>query len=369
MERNIGKNIVLIIGNGFDLDLGLKTAYKDFWNSDYCPKLYPAPIIGHLNSKWKDSSEEVKWYDLENELLQYYNINASQANWQDILPDEEMNYIRGFNSYHYACHQYDDKIDILDRLVKKGYVTIGKQCPPSVEIPYQEDYKLTIRDRDFTALSLITQGLCKFLKAASKQRIEKDSVAISVISSLLEAAEAGNNLCIYNFNYTDLPAPYCDYENLFYIHGRCNDDNIIIGTKDYKEFNEDYDFLQKSFNPKFRTPPVVADLLNADEVIFFGHSLGMNDSQYFRPFFVQQTRIDHPTRKYITIFTKDNKSKVEIKRSLQQMTDYNYSLLNSLNSFEIIEVDGLNNNFHRYKDFLKRFINDENEIKALLRKL
>lgn len=27
------KKIVLIIGNGFDLDLGLKTLYKDFWES------------------------------------------------------------------------------------------------------------------------------------------------------------------------------------------------------------------------------------------------------------------------------------------------------------------------------------------------
>lgn len=31
---------VVILGNGFDLDLGLKTLYKDFWESKYCPKDY-----------------------------------------------------------------------------------------------------------------------------------------------------------------------------------------------------------------------------------------------------------------------------------------------------------------------------------------
>ncbi len=30
------RKIVLILGNGFDLDLGLKTSYKDFWESEFC---------------------------------------------------------------------------------------------------------------------------------------------------------------------------------------------------------------------------------------------------------------------------------------------------------------------------------------------
>ncbi|MBP5517465.1 MAG: hypothetical protein J6X91_02220 [Bacteroidales bacterium] len=46
------RKIVLVIGNGFDLDLGLKTSYKDFWESEFCPKDYPSPLIRHLNSQW-----------------------------------------------------------------------------------------------------------------------------------------------------------------------------------------------------------------------------------------------------------------------------------------------------------------------------
>ena len=43
------RKVVLILGNGFDLDLGLKTSYKDFWESNNCPRNYPAPLIYHLN--------------------------------------------------------------------------------------------------------------------------------------------------------------------------------------------------------------------------------------------------------------------------------------------------------------------------------
>ena len=67
------KKKVLVIGNGFDLNLGRKTSYKDFYESKYCPKTYPAPLIWHLNEKWKDNLENVKWHDLENELGNYYH--------------------------------------------------------------------------------------------------------------------------------------------------------------------------------------------------------------------------------------------------------------------------------------------------------
>ena len=68
------KRIVLILGNGFDLDLNLPTRYSDFWGTDFCPKDYPAPLIKHLNECWGDNIDKVRWYDLENELLSYFHL-------------------------------------------------------------------------------------------------------------------------------------------------------------------------------------------------------------------------------------------------------------------------------------------------------
>lgn len=364
------KNIVLILGNGFDMNLSRKTSYKDFWNTDYCPKNYPAPLISHLNSCWNNNIEEVKWYDLENELLEYYNSNISRPVWKDILPIEELNFLRNYSHSDYACRRYDNKTDIINSLILKGRIIISNQLSQSLEIPYLEDYKLSIRDRDFKALELIKTGLCNYIKEVDAAEVNLNSVARSTITAIeLSLQDAGNHVSVYSFNYTSLPNDSEDILYPQYIHGRCKHNKIIIGTKDSKIFNRDYDFLQKSFDPHYKTPPIVSDMLHADEVIIFGHSLGINDSQYFKPFFTQQTDIKNSKRIRITIFTKDEKSEIEIKRSLQLMTDYNLSLLYSLNDFEIILTDNVHRKKKIFEDFLNRHISKKQYIFSLLRNL
>ena len=97
------KRKVLILGNGFDLDLGRKTLYKDFYESDYCPKDYPAPLIRHLNEKWVDNMEAVKWYDLENELYNYYNYIKSKNFKIDVYNQEERFYIDKFRNVEFLA--------------------------------------------------------------------------------------------------------------------------------------------------------------------------------------------------------------------------------------------------------------------------
>lgn len=88
------RRIVLILGNGFDLDLGLETSYKDFWKSEFCPKDYPAPLIHHLNQRWEKNIDAVKWYDLENELLAYYKNVVSQGKQKDVIDQYEVNFLK-----------------------------------------------------------------------------------------------------------------------------------------------------------------------------------------------------------------------------------------------------------------------------------
>ena len=90
------RKIVLILGNGFDLDLGLKTSYKDFWESEFCPKDYPAPLIHHLNQCWPDNRDAVKWYDLENELMEYYKGIANPSAVEDLITEEEKEFLTLF---------------------------------------------------------------------------------------------------------------------------------------------------------------------------------------------------------------------------------------------------------------------------------
>ena len=350
------RKIVLILGNGFDLDLGLKTSYKDFWESDFCPKDYPAPLIQHLNKRWCDDLEAVRWYDLENELLVYAQIE----NKTDLIDDIQRSYIIGHSDFNLTvASRYSDIDDLFSSLVEAGIIRITGVLRDA-SIPYREDLLKSATWRDQKAVELIKEGLCNYLASISGQPTINHSVALSVLMATNCARESGDFLNIYTFNYTPLPV---DYGNGFqdivhYVHGNCEKANIIIGTKDDPEINDGYDFLQKSFDPHFNPPALVADLLEADDIIIFGHSIGENDRQYFKAFFKQQTDYSHPKRKDITIITKDNASEVQIKRSLQHMTDGKLSTLYGLNHILIIKTANLAEDQHKIYDF---FVNHHTE--------
>ena len=97
---------------------------------------------------------------------------------------------------------------------------------------------------------------------------------------------------------------------------------------------------------------MVYDLMNADNIIIFGHSLGMNDSQYFKAFFENQSSTKNPKSKNITIFTKNEDSEFAIKRALQEMTNYNLSSLYGLNKLQIIKTDELYANKDKFINVL-----------------
>ena len=65
-----------IIGNGFDLDLGIKSSYSDFFKSNEFNNLLGSnsscDFAKHL-SKENIKGPDVKWVDIEVELKKYVN--------------------------------------------------------------------------------------------------------------------------------------------------------------------------------------------------------------------------------------------------------------------------------------------------------
>lgn len=363
------RKIVLILGNGFDLDLGLKTSYKDFWKSEFCPKDYPAPLITHLNQKWGDDIDGVKWYDLENEFLNYYNSIPDPSIGIDIITDEEKEFLKGFTSFGFQNRWYEGKEELLTSLINKGVLLYNTdRIIPYIGEYLKEDALKTPIWRDNKAFNLIKEGLCKYIQSESDEPYNGDSVALAVLYAANYSREAGDFLNIYTFNYTSLPVDYGkEFRSIVhYVHGDCKKGNIIIGTRDDGVYDKNYDFLQKSFDPGFNPPALVADLLDADEVIIFGHSIGENDRQYFKSFFKQQTDFVTARSKDITVFTWDDHSEVEIKRSLQKMTDNNLSTLYGLNHVKIIKTSLIKENPESLNAFLSKLVYDKPQLEVLL---
>ena len=341
------KRRVLIIGNGFDLDLGRKTTYKDFYNSEYCPKKYPAPLIEYLNNQWNNNLDTVRWYDLENALGQYYEtIKANNEEPKDIFNKQEKELIEMIHTQHRISRIYDKEYDYLR---SKGLVKSNSNNT-KVELIYPE-LVLPPSERDMKAMILIKEGLIKYLKETQNNSINEKSIAYSIIPLFFQEQYKGHT-SIYSFNYTTLD--FCPTTKLMlqYVHGNIEDDNIIIGTKD-GDMNSQYDFLQKPFDSQYNPPKIVYNLSQADNITIFGHSLGENDSQYFKTFFETQSSGASVQGKTITIITKDEDSERAIKRSLQEMSNRNLSNLFSLNDLYFIRTD----DYKGDKEFLIPILN------------
>lgn len=349
------RKIVLVIGNGFDLDLGLETSYKNFWESEYCPKDYPAPLIKHLNQRWKDELDAVKWYDLENELWNYYITITDKNNGVDIFTEEEIKLLKIFTRYEYACGFYNDKQKVIESLINKGALKLKSGPNGTIDDHYKPDCLHSPIWRDKQALILIKKGLCDYLNSLFHSKA-KETIAFQVLNCLNQEAENGISVNIYTFNYTPVRLNDSDLEHakVHYMHGNSKDGKIILGTRDSVEYSQSYDFLQKSFDPYYNPPSLVAELQEADEVIIFGHSLGINDQQYFKAFFMQQTNYTNPNHKDITIFTKDDSSQIQIKRALQDITNGNLSTLFGLNNVTFIKTGNIKEDQHLLLSFLTK---------------
>lgn len=291
---------VFIIGNGFDLDLGMNTRFSDFARSEDWP--FKNPTIGLANYLRKQSNI-AKWFDLEHEILKYARSVAR------------------------------------------------------------------IIDADKISFNILLRSLTQYIKSEESKHLATDSVAAQVLRSIIENGYFDS---IYSFNYTDLyniaqKIGICGTFKYEHVHGSIKNNSIILGIEENSDVKPGYEYMYKTFSPHYESHPIQYDMLEADEVVFFGHSLGHNDYHYFKAFFQAQCR-DGMLRKdgkRITIFTYDDTSAIEILKQLRQMNEKKTNLLFNLNNMQIIcTKDGAS---ERLATFLQRMKEEsvEEEVRGM----
>ncbi|MCQ2343972.1 MAG: bacteriophage abortive infection AbiH family protein [Paludibacteraceae bacterium] len=276
-------NVVLIIGNGFDLDLKLKTKYIDFANSELWP------------------------FDLGcTEFAEFLNKSKSDKTWFDL---EQL-----IGEYACGFHLYGDTI-------KKHFRTTTK-----VDI---EDYQV------------LCEKLALYLQNAQKSEIDIQSTAAQVLHKVLQMSFS-DSYNIYSFNYTDLnliarKIGCNDNFTCHHIHGSLKDNNIILGCGDGENISHGYEFMRKSFNKNYNPPKILFDLLTRETIIFFGLSFGSIDYAYFNLFFdtianVEEVHKGYFKSKNIHIFTYDEKSRMEILHNIHERTNKRLSQISVINN-------------------------------------
>lgn len=283
---------VLILGNGFDLGLGLNTSYENFVNSDYWPfnkfGSYDKGSLPHfLNNHLGNIGT---WYDLEEALAEF----ASQ------------------------CIHSEDYLIEKDKTFFKTLIQKLKEY-----IQSQEDYFVDIMDSDI--------------------HTKRPIPAYYVLRKFLQKEIRS----IYTFNYTDLYRiankliPGFD-DDFTHIHGSLAKNNIILGTGEQRNLDDNYFEFYKSASPYYESNDLVKDLNSADEVYIFGHSLGLNDHDYFSDFFKMAStnvhRPFHSGKLKVRIFTLDEKSEMNIKKQLMRLTEKHLTGLYAHCDFEILKT-------------------------------
>lgn len=299
---------VFIIGNGFDLDLGLPTKYSDFAKSAYWPDAAPKKLI--LNDRVQSNSgifrinttadapklEEVietarnreTWFDLEKELLEY-----------------AMQYEPGTSNYS----------------------RFGRETPNKIK--NNVDYFNKLRD-----------SLNEYITDVEKNHeIRTECTARHVLDAI---AQNGNFGSIYSFNYTDLKSIAwklrIEWEIKYtHLHGNVSDKSIILGVDETK-LRKGYESFHKSSSRYYRSHDLYNSLATAREIVFFGLSFGSIDYSYFDRFFKQISEaesVSNDWKQYITVFTKDDSSRLGIITNMRNM-GINIQRLYAQSYFQII---------------------------------
>jgi len=213
--------IILVIGNGFDLNLGLNTSYNHFINNDlFLNKTDKNKLFAYLLNKHNLQ----KWIDIENELKVYSKKAQNDINFK--------------NEFNELC---------------------------SVLVEYLKTIDTSLINKTSDAFKLI-ESLCK------KDIAILDFNYTNSVKTIFES--------IINDKFTSYKP-----ENHYKIHGEIDKNNIIFGIEDGASIIESHIFLKKSYSKSFGKSNPRIIMKQASEIYFFGHSLGETDYMYFKDLF------------------------------------------------------------------------------------
>lgn len=292
-------NIILILGNGFDLNLGLPTSFSHFINSVYFRNLLTTnDLCTHMEST---STNNLGWVDIEYELANYSMAHSKSST----LKSDYLELKQALADY---IGEVDSNYNEIDK-DSQAYLSFGDNFFRSVN-HYSSD-NLTVINFNYTH---------------SIKKIKRSLYGDGLFSTFLELAECLLPLMGEDHVFSKI--------NYVYPHGAV-DTGIVFGVDDSSLISPKHTFLRKSCDPAF-SPFDNEVLLYADKVIIWGHSLGESDHAYFIDFFTAQASGKYP-RKEIIITYYGEMGYDSIISQLDVLTNHNIRGLKVNNKLKLID--------------------------------
>lgn len=271
---------VIIIGNGYDLNLELKTSFGDFYSTyfktpedrwDYAEirsniwslLLYFKYIDGGPDGLIKFDAESPRWMDVEGFICESLNNDGLMSVINNSFFDRTY-YVQSDGKI--GCGSLEEQLHEIKSLVQMKKQDYGVDSL----------YELLFSDlRQFEEWFMnYLDGLNKYNYAA------KSNYLMSKMTNDYQ------DTYVISFNYTKLPA---GIKGSNQVHGNLDERNIIIGVDKTSINNGNINKMRFSKSWRQLSGVLNTSMLPGktvvNEIVVFGHSLGSQDYSYFHSLF------------------------------------------------------------------------------------
>lgn len=308
-------DVALIVGNGFDIDMGLPSRYSDFIRS----------------KEWNDAVNGFNIYlqqkDYQNHsLIAQLQMASTNSQWFDIEQE-----IHRF----IVSHPDNTEKDVRD-----------------------------IRSE----FEVIKKALTNYLKRITSTFTADNSKVSTALHYRMRECPLTVTEIYFNYTYPHqyikLPIQQAIFNGaqhwVTFVHGSLRDNDIVLGCdlQEGEQVNRQLSFMYK-YNQLKKANHIARNILEAKEIIFFGHSINEMDFGYFKEFFKVASASPIPIR-HLTIITYDDESERNIKDNIRNQGISVSDLYSNLWTFDIIKTSKLYDNNaeegKKWSEFLERLL-------------
>ena len=292
-------DVALIVGNGFDIDMGLPSRYSDFIRS----------------KEWNDAVSGFNIYlqqkDYQNHsLIAQLQMASTNSQWFDI--EQEI---------HRFIVSHPDNTERDVRNIRSEFEVIKK-------------------------------ALTNYLKRITSTFTADNSKVSTALHYRMRECPLTVTEIYFNYTYPHqyikLPIQQAIFNGaqhwVTFVHGSLRDNDIVLGCdlQEGEQVNRQLSFMYK-YNQLKKANHIARNILEAKEIIFFGHSINEMDFGYFKEFFKVASASPIPIR-HLTIITYDDESERNIKDNIRNQGISVSDLYSNLWTFDIIKTSKLYDN-------------------------
>jgi hypothetical protein len=308
-------DVALIVGNGFDIDMGLPSRYSDFIRS----------------KEWNDAVSGFNIYlqqkDYQNHsLIAQLQMASTNSQWFDI--EQEI---------HRFIVSHPDNTERDVRNIRSEFEVIKK-------------------------------ALTNYLKRITSTFTADNSKVSTALHYRMRECPLTVTEIYFNYTYPHqyikLPIQQAIFNGaqhwVTFVHGSLRDNDIVLGCdlQEGEQVNRQLSFMYK-YNQLKKANHIARNILEAKEIIFFGHSINEMDFGYFKEFFKVASASPIPIR-HLTIITYDDESERNIKDNIRNQGISVSDLYSNLWTFDIIKTSKLYDNNaedgKKWSEFLERLL-------------